>query len=380
MTSGGASNRNLKIWAAVVAISLWLLWMVSAILLPFLAAIAIAYFLDPVADWLERRGLPRLAAVILITVTFVLFAVGTVLLLGPLMLHQAATLIDKAPVYYEQLAAYLRDLRSSALGDLLTAQDGLVGDAVSNLREGLMVAGEDFLNRVISGSLGFLNLVGLMTITPIVAFYLLLEWDDIVAKVDSYLPREHAPTIRSLARQIDKVISGYARGMASVCLLLAVFYGAALTAVGLDYGLVVGVIAGLLSFIPYFGAVAGFLASGILALLQFWDQPLWIAGVVGIFVFGQIIEGNFITPRLVGQNVGLHPVWIIFALLAFGSLFGFTGLLLAVPIAATIGVLVRYGLSIYLDSKLYLGRIDPAALTLADAMADSPARAEEGTA
>ena len=199
-------------------------------------------------------------------------------------------------------------------------------------------SGMTVLNQVLVGSLQVLNFLVVLFVTPVVAFYLLLDWDRMVARVNAWLPREHALTIRGLAREIDVVLAGFVRGQLSVCVILGVFYAAALWAIGLQYGVLVGLIAGLISFIPYIGSTVGLLLSVGIALFQFWDAKLWIVVTAGIFLFGQFVEGNILAPNLIGKSVGLHPVWLILALAVFGSLFGFAGLLVAVPVAAALGV------------------------------------------
>jgi len=193
----------------------------------------------------------------------------------------------------------------------------------------------------------------------VVTFYLLLDWDRMVAQVDRLLPRDHAPAIRELARDIDRALAAFIRGQGTVCLILGTYYAIALMLVGLQFGLVVGFVAGLISFIPYVGAlVGGALAFG-LALFQFWGEWVWLGAVAAIFFAGQFFEGNVLTPKLVGGSIGLHPVWLIFSLSAFGTLFGFVGLLIAVPVAAAIGVVIRFALGRYSDSKLYQGTGEP---------------------
>jgi predicted PurR-regulated permease PerM len=202
-----------------------------------------------------------------------------------------------------------------------------------------------------------LNIVSLLVITPVVSFYLLRDWNKLVDTVDSWLPRDHRDTIRGLLQDINHSIAGFLRGQMSVCALLGLFYGLGLAVLGLEGGLVVGLVAGLISFIPYVGSITGFIASIILAAVQFGPTAWLMLGLTaGLFALGQFIEGNFLTPKLVGSRVGLHPVWVIFALLAGGSLFGFVGVMVAVPMAAAIGVLIRFALAQYLASALFKGR------------------------
>jgi predicted PurR-regulated permease PerM len=188
---------------------------------------------------------------------------------------------------------------------------------------------------------------------------MLLDWHHMVDKIDSWLPRHQQKTIRGLAREIDGAIAGFIRGQALVSLILGTFYGIALTAIGLNFGLLIGFAAGLLNFIPYLGSTTGLLLAGGVAFAQFWPEWMWVIVVIGIFFFGQFIEGNFLQPKLVGDRVGLHPVWLIFALFAFGYLLGFVGVLVAVPLAAATGVLVRFALRQNLASPLYTGAGPP---------------------
>jgi predicted PurR-regulated permease PerM len=206
-----------------------------------------------------------------------------------------------------------------------------------------------------SGGLAVVNMISLLIVTPIIAFYLLTDWDRIVATVDGWLPRPHLETLRRLAREIDDAMAGFIRGQGTVCIFLGLFYAMGLSFAGLSFGLLIGFTAGLLSFIPYAGSFIGGVAAIGVALVQFWPEWPNVAIVAAVFFAGQFIEGNFLSPKLVGTRVGLHPVWLMFALFAFGYLFGFVGLLLAVPLAAAAGVLVRFGISQYLASPLYLG-------------------------
>jgi predicted PurR-regulated permease PerM len=211
------------------------------------------------------------------------------------------------------------------------------------------------LTSILTGGLALVNLLSLLVVTPIVAFYLLTDWDRMVARVDSWLPRQHVETLRGLAREMDDAMAGFIRGQAVVCLLLGLFYAIGLSLAGLNFGLLIGLGAGVLSFIPYVGSLTGFLLSIGVAIVQFWPNWAHILAVAAIFALGQFIEGNFLSPKLVGNRVGLHPVWLMFALFAFAYLFGFAGLLLAVPLAAAVGVLTRFALRKYLTSAFYLG-------------------------
>jgi len=210
---------------------------------------------------------------------------------------------------------------------------------------------------VFAGGVALLSLLSLLVVTPVVAFYLLVDWDKIVDRIDSWLPLDHRQSVREICHDIDRAMAGFVRGQSTVCLILGVFYAVALTVAGLQFGLLIGLVAGLISFIPYVGSIAGFVAAVGMAVLQTWPDPdfTYIAIIAAIFAVGQFFEGNIISPRLVGNSVGLHPVWLMLALFAFGSMFGFVGLLLAVPLAAAIGVVLRFLLKRYLESPFYHG-------------------------
>jgi predicted PurR-regulated permease PerM len=222
--------------------------------------------------------------------------------------------------------------------------------------ESLQSKGVEVLNTLLASAAGLVNTVVLVVLVPVITFYLLLDWDRMMAQVDQLLPLDHAPAIRSLAKEIDRTLASFIRGQGTVCLILGSYYAIGLMLVGLQFGLVVGFIAGLISFIPYVGALVGGAVALGLALFQFWGQWFWLGAVAAVFFLGQFLEGNILTPKLVGSSVGLHPVWLIFALSAFGLLFGFVGMLVAVPVAAAIGVIARFAIAQYQDSLLYKGQ------------------------
>lgn len=348
------SAQRYRFWFIGLAVCLGALYLLSGMLLPFVAGMAIAYFLDPLADRLERAGLSRMAATSVITAMFFLIVVLVLIILVPLIEDQVVAFAQKVPGYLDTindriqplLAELKRRLSPRDLEKLRSSAGEYAGTAMSWL--GGVVRG------VLTGSLAVVNVLSLVFVTPVITFFLLRDWDHIVRTVDSWLPRDHADTIRGQFREINRTLSGFIRGQATVCLSLGAFYGLGLSLVGLDLGLVIGLGAGMFSFIPYLGSISGFVIGIGLAFAQTgeWHLPAMVAGV---FAAGQIMEGNFLTPKLVGDKVGLHPVWIMFALLACGTLFGFVGILIAVPLAAVIGVLVRFALSRYLESPLYHG-------------------------
>jgi len=299
---------------------------------------------------MEKWGLSRAAATTVITLAGVVVFVLISLLVIPPLTRQTVALFETAPSLFKDLQSFLTSRfpslldETSALNQTLTA----VGQTIRD-------RGSELLNSVLTSAAGLLNILTLFVITPVVAVYLLLDWDRMVAQVDDMLPRDHAPVIRELATGMNITLAAFIRGMGSVCLILGTYYAVALMIVGLQFGLVVGFVAGMVTFIPYVGAIIGGALAIGLALFQFWGDWLSIGAIGAIFVLGQMIEGNVLTPRLVGSSVGLHPVWLLLALSVFGSMFGFVGMLVAVPLAAMLGVLVRFAADKYRDSLLYKG-------------------------
>lgn len=327
-------------------VTFYLLTALSDILLPFASGFALAYFLDPLADRLEAVGVRRSLATLTITV-IVGLALLTALAFGlPVLAQQISMLIAALPGYISDVQVWLLEQ------NLVEGQNELV----SVMGESLLAGLQKTASSMVLTGLSLINLLALIFITPIVAVYMLNDWDHMVARINGLLPDEQAAIIRNLASQIDETLGGFARGQILVCLSLGTIYAVGLSLVGLQSGIIVGVFAGLISFIPYVGAAFGLVLAGALGLGQFGFELPPLALIAGVFVVGQFIEGNILTPRLVGDRVKLHPVWIIFALLAMGSLFGFLGLLLAVPLAAIIGVLVRYGVTLYMRD--YVNRSD----------------------
>ncbi len=349
------ASHQLRYWFVGALVAALLVYLLRGVLLPFVAGMAVAYFLDPVVDRFEIWRLSRTLATALVTFLFFAILIAAIILLAPVIQEQVAGFATRLPGYVEKVRELLLPLVDEGLAVLAPGQgEGVSGAVAGFALEAVDIVGT-LLSHLWSGGLAIVNILSLIFITPVVAFYLLRDWDRIVARIDSWLPRQHAPAIRGLTTEIDTVLAGFVRGSGTVCLILGIFYAVALSLVGLDFGLIIGVGAGLISFVPFVGALVGLVLSGGVALIQFWPDYPQILLVVVVFAVGQIVEGNLLTPRLVGGRVGLHPVWVIFALLAGGALFGFVGLLLAVPVAAAAGVLARFGVGRYLQSQLYLG-------------------------
>lgn len=353
--SGASLRRYVLFWlCAFVAFVIFLLAF-RTILLPFVAGMALAYFLDPVADWLERRGLSRLMATIVILISFILMFAIALVVVVPLIIGQFSQFAQVLPDYVTQLQQLIANPENSYLPKWMVTQ---IQNAKQNF-SGLMSEGAGFigglLNQLWNSGKTLIDVISLLVVTPVVAFYILLDWDHMVEKVDSWVPRDQVHTIRQLAREMDDAVSGFIRGQGSLCLILGIYYAVGLSLVGLNFGLLIGFVAGMISFIPYIGSLVGLILAVGVALMQFWPEYGWIIATIAVFFSGQFIEGNILQPKLVGSSVGLHPVWLMFALLAFGAMFGFVGLLIAVPAAAVVGVLVRFAISRYLQSDIYFG-------------------------
>ncbi len=343
-------SQQIIYWSAGLVALIAFVWLLGGTLMPFLVGMGIAYFLDPLVDKLEALRLPRAVATAFISIGAVLIIVLALLTLLPELQRQIVNLITALPDYFAIAQTLLNENLPS-----LAKESPLLERGIAQITARLESSGDDLIGVILSSAFGIIDILIFMVVTPVVAFYMLLDWDNMVAKIDSWLPRDHRADIRGLALEMDRVLAGFVRGQLSVCAILGGFYAVTLALVGLQFGLVVGLVAGLLSFIPYVGAtIGGVLAIG-LALFQFWGEPQWIIAVAAIFVIGQTAEGNILTPKLVGGSVGLHPVWLMFSLSAFGALAGFTGLLLAVPMAACIGVVSRFAIGRYLQGRLYQG-------------------------
>jgi predicted PurR-regulated permease PerM len=346
-------TRQMTFWVLTFFVGMLALWVLSGILLPFVAGMALAYLFDPLARRLQRLGVNRLLAALVIIGAVVLIFVALILIFVPLLLGQIGAFIESLPNYVQRLQGLVLDSNREWLRKV-------VGDSVADVQIGDLVkqgAGwiTTFLKGLWSGGQTLISIFSLVVVTPVVAFYMLYDWDRMVATVDGWIPVHHRATVHELAREMNDAIAGFLRGQTAVCLILGSFYAVALTVAGLSFGLLIGLGAGIVTFIPYVGSMSGLVIAGGVAIAQFWPEYTPILIVLAIFFFGQFLEGYVLAPKLVGESIGLHPVWLMFALFAFGYLFGFVGLLIAVPLAAVIGVLARFALRQYLASPFYTG-------------------------
>ncbi len=348
-------GQQFRYWGVGFVALMVVFYFLGDALTPFLVGAGLAYCLDPLADRLETWGLSRAVATGVITFLALIAFLLVVLILAPFILSQAQAFAEAAPGIIEAFRLWLVERFPDAF------KEGTVfSDAVSQIRARIQESGLSVLNTILASTLKLVDFVILTVVSPVVAFYLLLDWDNMIAKIDSWVPRDHVETVRKLAREMDVAMAGFMRGQLTVMTFLGSYYAIGLMLIGLDFGAFVGLFAGLISFIPYVGSLLGGALALGLGIFQFWGDWVWLIAILLVFGSGQFIEGNILTPKLVGNSVGLHPVWLMFALSAFGVMFGFFGLLIAVPAAAVIGVLARFALQGYLEGRLYQGLVGKA--------------------
>jgi predicted PurR-regulated permease PerM len=356
-------ERQVLFWLTAAVVLVLLIGLLEPILLPFVAGIVIAYFLNPAADRLTSWGIPRPIAAVLIVAAFLCAIIAALVFIVPLLATQAQQLAVTAPEEIARARGLLEGWARGHLGTHYLAFETGLGQVSQAISDNWASVAGTLATSLWSQGLALFNFLSLMLITPLVVFYVLMDWHRMLAKIDSWLPRDHAATLRQLASDINDAVSAFIRGQGTVCFVLAIYYSVALTAAGLRYGLLVGLGTGLMSFVPFVGWALGLITATTMATVQFWPEVTPILIVVGIFAGAQVLDAGFLSPNIVGQKIGLHPVWLIFSLFVFSYLFGFVGVLVAVPIAAAIGVIVRYALRAYLQSDVYRGRpaIPPAA-------------------
>ena len=349
-----SDNKNWIFWLIILGLFSLLVYALRSVLLPFVVGIIIGYLLDPLASRFEKFKLSRTTSTCFVLLLVAIILIPSIIALAGIIDEQLADFINAVPGYMSSLNKKIEPIIANLQDNFPALSREKIREYLQgNLTNGLKLLGT-VLRKLITSGYALFNIVSLLLITPIVAFYMLRDWNNFVKKVDTLLPKAHKKEIRTQAKEIDKIISSFIRGQLSVCVLLGSFYAIGLTFVGLDLGMLVGFIAGIISFIPYVGSIVGFITAIAIAFAQF-DTWIPIAQVVAVFGVGQFLEGNFLTPKLVGDSIGLHPVWVMFALLAGGVLLGFLGLMIAVPLAAVIGVLVRFAISKYKQSSLYKG-------------------------
>ncbi len=349
-------RNQVLIWVGFLAVLVLLLWLFRGILLPFVVGIALAYLLNPLVNQLQRWKFNRAWATTVVLLSVITIVLSIFFMLVPLVGQQVIGLIQRLPGYVadlQQLFARWSPEINEWLGPERAAQlQASLNDLARQVLGFIGTIPGELVNIGLTGA----TVIGFIVLTPVVSFYLLLDWEGMMRGVDGLLPQDHRAEIKTVLKDVDSSMAGVIRGQGGVLLIDAVFYATALSLIGLNFGLVVGLIAGLLSFVPFVGFIFGFGLSVGIALVQFWPNWWMVVLVGGVFLFWQFIEGNVLYPKLVGSAISINPVWMMFALLALGAIFGFVGLLLAVPLAAIVGVLVRYGVAKYKASTLYLGQ------------------------
>ncbi|MET0640179.1 MAG: AI-2E family transporter [Hyphomicrobium sp.] len=351
-------ERHALFWTATALLFAYIVQLIAPALLPFAIGLTLAYFLNPVVDAMGRAGIPRwIATILLLTISTLLIILALVFVV-PILVQQAAGFIESAPAAINRLKTLIETTAREQLGTRYPEAEATVRNAIDGFSSTVPSLLAAIAGSVWNQGSAAYNFFTVILITPVVFFYVMLDWPKIVARIDSYLPRDEADQIRGLAAEIDSRISAFIRGQGVVCILLATYYAVAYSLAGLNYGLLVGIATGLASFIPVFGWSLGAITALLLAVVQYWPDLMPIFIIVGILLVGQALESAILSPYIIGSEVGLHPVWIIFALLTFSYLFGFLGLLVAVPVSAAIGVLVRFALRKYLSSTVYRGEVE----------------------
>lgn len=348
-------ERQVLFWLSAAIVLVLLIALLRGIILPFVAGIVIAYFLNPAADRLTQWGLPRGVAATVIVAAFGCLIAVALIFLVPLLLTQAQQFAVALPDEITRLRALVETWARERLGTHYPEFEAGLDRSSQTLAENMTSLAGYIAGSLWSQGRALFNFLSLLLVTPLVVFYVLIDWHPMLAKIDSWLPRAHAPTIRRLTSEVNDAVSAFIRGQGTVCLVLAVYYAVALGTMGLRYGLLVGLATGLMSFVPFVGWALGLITATIIAIVQFWPETVPILTVIAIFGIAQVLDAGFLSPNIVGSKIGLHPVWLIFSLFVFSYLFGFVGVLVAVPIAAAIGVLVRFALKIYLASPVYSG-------------------------
>lgn len=328
---------------------------VRGILFPFILGLVIAYVLSPLLDRLQKKGVPRVIGTFFVLASFFMGFVVFISMTFPYVQNEIFSLAQRIPTYGITLHQQILTLFEKVSFYLPPSEWQRATQFASEYIRDVFNWGLHFFINLVSGGLALANLVALIIITPLVAFYFLKEWPYFIQILTSWIPMGHKKEIKTIFSQIDEALSGFIRGQSLVCLILGGYYSLALSIIGLEYGFLVGLLTGLFSFIPYVGFFSGFVTSMVLAFVHFDSWTLHLM-VVGIFILGQILEGTFLTPKLVGNRIKLHPLWVVFAVFSGAYLLGFLGMIIALPVAAILGVLVRYALSRYFKSSLYLNK------------------------
>ncbi len=337
-------------WSLLLLIFCFLISTLKPVLMPFVAGIILAYLLDPITNKLEKAGINRTIGTLLTLILAVLIFVPIIFIIISIISSQLSNFAPLIPEYANKLIGKISILQEEFPALEATNIRAYIAENFAKTLNVLV----KLLQKIFASGASIFNVLSLLLITPIVAFYMLRDWNVFIKKTSDLLPKSSKSKITTQAKEINTTIASFIRGQSMVCICLGTIYAIGLYFCGLELGVLVGFLAGIISFIPYVGSITGFVISMLIAILQF-TSIVPILCVASVFMVGQFLEGNFLTPKLVGESVGLHPVWVMFALLSGGALLGFLGLLLAVPIAAIIGVLLKHLIIDYKKSSLYKG-------------------------
>lgn len=349
------AERQVLFWLAAGLVALTAVLALKDVLLPFLCGLVIAYALNPVADQLERWGLPRTLASVLIVAGLVIVLVALVVFLAPILANQLQQLLTTLPGEIDRLKRLIEEWARARLGDYFGTFQANLDKAAAEISNNWGSVAGLLAQSLWSQGRAIIGFLSVLLITPLVVFYLLIDWHRMLEKAKHWLPRDHEPTLTRIALEMNDAIAAFIRGQGLVCLVLGTLYAVGLSLIGIRYGLLIGIVTGIMSFVPFVGWAVGIAASSALAVVQFWPDMVPLLLVIALFAGGQALDAAFLSPKIVGTKIGLHPVWLIFALVVFSTIFGFVGVLVAVPMAAAVAVLVRFALEIYMSSPIYRG-------------------------
>ena len=329
-------------WIAISTTAIVALVLLRQILLPFAVGMASAYLLVPAVDRLERLGINRALAAVAVVLTLVVGLVGLMLVILPALVGEIRFFLEAFPRYLAHLQALVAETSRPWLEKIMGEEIRIEHSSAEIAQTMASTWLDDVLHSLWSGGQVLVSILSLLVVVPIVAIYLLVDWDRMIATVDGWLPPEHREDVRALGREIHDTVAGFVRGQIVICLILALFYATALKTIGLNHAVIIGLTAGMISFVPYLGAGTGFVIAMCVAIVQFWPDWVLLGFVGGVFLVGESLADYVLSPRIIGSRVKLHPVLLMLSLFTFGYLFGFLGLLIAIPLAASLGVILRF--------------------------------------